>query len=57
MHLTLVDHRENTQWHTMVCFYNCRSKASEGYYINDFVQDCGNSSLLSMELPQSCTKP
>ena len=25
--------------------------------INDFAQDCGNSILFAMELPQSCTKP
>ena len=27
------------------------------YYINGLVQDCGNSSALALELPQSCTKP
>ena len=26
-------------------------------YIDDFVQDCSNSSVLVMELLQSCTKP
>ena len=26
-------------------------------HIDGLVQDCGNSSALAMELPQSCTKP
>ena len=25
-------------------------------YVSDLVQDCGNSSALALELPQSCTK-
>ena len=26
-------------------------------YIDGLAQDCGNSSALALELPQSCTKP
>ena len=28
-----------------------------GIHIDDWVQDCSNSSALAMELLQSCTKP
>ena len=29
----------------------------QGPYIDGLVQDCSNSSVLAMELLQSCTKP
>ena len=32
-------------------------KHNKAKYIDGIVQDCSNSSVLAMELPQSCTKP
>ena len=35
----------------------CLQLTSDYIYIDGLGQDCGNSSALAMELPQSCAKP
>ena len=37
--------------------YRYTPRPGQWYHIKSLVQDCGNSSALAMELPQSCTEP
>ena len=44
-------------WLTVILYGNRYSFSLEHHYIHVLAQDCGNSSALAMELPQSSAKP
>ena len=52
----------NVNWKLLLCISCCLSRYFCGYcgysvYINSFVQGCGNSRGLTIELPSSCAEP
>ena len=54
-------HAMQNEWmvlmHAYACGYHSYTKNGKNNNINGFVQDCGVSSALALETPQSYTKP